>query len=80
MTGYRFPILHSEGEIMGEMTGIIIGISVVVLTWTVAKLNDKVDKQITRLKRFEDALKKNATGRAGKPATNHNEQPQDVYR
>ncbi len=65
---------------MGEMTSIIIGISVVVLTWTVAKLNDKVDKQIKRFKRFEDALKKNATGRAGRPATNHNKQPQDVYR
>lgn len=80
MTGHRFPILHSEREIMGEMTSIIIGISVVVLTWTVAKLNDKVDKQIKRFKRFEDALKKSATGRAGRPATNHDKQPQDVYR
>ena len=64
---------------MGELTGIIIGISVVVLTWTVAKLNEKVDKQIKRFKRFEDALKKNATGRGVRPATNHKKQPQDVY-
>ncbi len=80
MTGYRFPILVTGREIMGEMTSIIIGISVVVLTWTVAKLNDKVDKQIKRFKRFEDALKKSATGRVGRPATNHDKQPQDVYR
>lgn len=65
---------------MGELTGMIIGISVVVLTWTVAKLNEKVDKQIKRFKRFEDALKKNVSGRAGRPATNHKKQPQDVYR
>ncbi len=64
---------------MGEMTGIIIGISVVVLTWIVAKLNEKVEKQIKRFKRFEDALKKNATGRVGRQATDHKKQPQDVY-
>lgn len=64
---------------MGELTGIIIGISVVVLTWTVAKLNEKVDKQIKRFKRFEDALKKNATERGVRSATNHKKQPQDVY-
>lgn len=65
---------------MGELTGIIIGISVVVLTWTVAKLNEKVEKQIKRFKRFEDALKKNVSERAGRQATNHKKQPQDVYR
>lgn len=64
---------------MGDLTSIIIGISVVVLTWTVAKLNEKVDKHIKRFKRFEEALKKNASGRINRPATNYKEQPQDVY-
>jgi hypothetical protein len=79
MAAYGFPILFSKGEIMGELTGIIIGVSVVVLTWTVAKLNEKVDRHIKRFRRFEEALKKNATGRGFKPATNHQKQPQDVY-
>ena len=64
---------------MGDLTSIIIGVSVVVLTWTVAKLNEKVDRHIKRFKRFEEALKKSASGRVGRPATNYKEQPQDVY-
>ncbi len=64
---------------MGDLTGIIIGISVVVLTWAVAKLNEKVDRHIKRFKRFEEALKKSASGRVGRPSTNYKEQPQDVY-
>jgi uncharacterized protein YoxC len=68
-----------KGEIMGDLTIIILGISLVLLTWTVAKLNEKVDKQIKKFKKFEDALKKNATGGV-KTSTNFRGYPQDVYR
>jgi hypothetical protein len=50
------------------------------LTWTVARLNDKVDRQIKRFRRFEEALKKNATGKARQNSTDYKETPQDVYR
>jgi len=65
---------------MNDITGIIIGISMVLLTWTVARLNDKVDKHIKRFRRFEEALKKNASGRARHTSTDYKETPQDVYR
>lgn len=58
---------------MGELTGILIGVSVVVLSWTVAKLNEKVDKHIRKFSRFEDALKKNATGRASRQMVKQSE-------
>ncbi len=64
---------------MGEVTIIIMGVSMVVLAWTVAKLNEKVDKQIKKFKKFEDALKKNATGGI-KTGTNYKGSPQDIYR
>lgn len=64
---------------MGELTGVIIGISVVVLTWTVAKLNEKVDKHIKRFRRFEEALKKNASGRVNRQTVGQSEQPQETY-
>jgi hypothetical protein len=48
---------------MGDLTTIIMGISIVVLAWTIARINEKVDRQIKKFKRFEEALKKNATGR-----------------
>jgi len=65
---------------MLDITGIIIGVSMVLLTWTVARLNDKVDKQIKRFRRFEDALKKNASGRIKQAASEMQEDPQDVYK
>lgn len=64
---------------MGELTGIIIGVSVVVLTWAVAKLNEKVDKHIKKFQRFEDALKKNATGRASRQTVRQGEKSQETY-
>ncbi len=64
---------------MLDITGIIIGISMVILTWTVARLNDKVDKHIKKFRRFEDALKKNASGRIRQNSTNHKDSPQNVY-
>lgn len=48
---------------MSDITVIIIGFTIVLLTWAVARINDKVDRYINRFRRFEDALKKNATGR-----------------
>jgi uncharacterized protein YoxC len=68
-----------KGELMGDLTVIILGISLVILAWTVAKLNEKVDKQIKKFKKFEDALKKNATGGV-KTSTNYKGYPQDIYR
>jgi uncharacterized protein YoxC len=64
---------------MGEMTLILIGVSMVILAWTVAKLNEKVDRNIKKFKKFEEALKKNATGTV-KTGTNYKDYPQDVYR
>jgi hypothetical protein len=56
-----------------------MGASIVVLSWTVAKLNEKVDKQIKKFKKFEEALKKNATGGV-KHGTNYRGYLEDVYR
>ena len=64
---------------MGDLTTILIGASMVVLAWTVVKLNEKVDKQIKKFKKFEEALKKNATNGL-KPSTNYKNYPQDIYR
>lgn len=64
---------------MLDITGILIGISMVLLTWTVARLNDKVDKHIKKFRRFEDALKKNASGRIRQNSTDYKDSPQDVY-
>ncbi len=63
---------------MGDITTIIMGVSIVLLSWTMAKINDKVDKHIKKFKKFEEALKKNASGRI-KNTTNYKEQSQDVY-
>jgi uncharacterized protein YoxC len=64
---------------MGDLTVILMGASIVVLSWTVAKLNEKVDKQIKKFKKFEEALKKNATGGV-KHGTNYRGYLEDVYR
>ena len=64
---------------MGDLTVILMGVSIVILSWTVAKLNEKVDKQIKKFKKFEEALKKNATGGI-KSGTNYKGIPQDMYR
>lgn len=65
---------------MFDMAEIVVGFSIILLTWTVARLNDKVDRQIKKFRRFEEALKKNATGKTRHNATNYKETPQDVYR
>jgi hypothetical protein len=64
---------------MGDLTTILIGASMVILAWTVVKLNEKVDKQIKKFKKFEEALKKNATGGV-KTGTNYQGYPQDIYK
>jgi hypothetical protein len=65
---------------MFDTAEIVIGFSIILLTWTVARLNDKVDRQIKRFRRFEEALKKNATGKTRQNATDYKRAPQDVYR
>ena len=64
---------------MGDLTSILLGASLVVLAWTVAKLNEKVDRQVKKFKKFEEALKKNATGGV-KSVTNYGGYPQDIYK
>ncbi|MEE9552721.1 MAG: hypothetical protein V3W18_00375 [candidate division Zixibacteria bacterium] len=64
---------------MLDITGIMIGVSMVLLTWAVARLNDKVDRHIKKFRRFEDALKKSASGRIRQNSTDYKETPQDVY-
>ena len=64
---------------MGDLTSILLGASLVVLAWTVAKLNEKVDRQVKKFKKFEEALKKNATGGV-KAGTNYGGYPQDIYK
>ncbi len=64
---------------MGDLTAILMGASLVVLAWTVAKLNEKVDKQLRKFRKFEDALKKNATGGI-KTNSTYSGYPQDIYK
>jgi len=65
---------------MGEWTTILLGISMVILVWTVAKINEKVDKQVRKFKRFEEALKKNATGRVHGDTSDSRNKSQAIYR
>ena len=64
---------------MGDLTIILIGTSMVVLAWTVVKINEKVDKHLKKFKKLEEAIKKNATGTV-KTSTNYKGYPQDIYR
>jgi hypothetical protein len=48
---------------MVDITIITIGVSVVLLSVALAKINDKVDRHVRKFRKFEEALKKNATGR-----------------
>ena len=64
---------------MGDLTIILLAASIVILSWTVAKLNQKVDKHVRKFKKFEEALKKNATGGV-KTVDNYKSYAQDVYR
>lgn len=57
---------------MVDLTIIIIGISVVLLSVALAKINDKVDRHIRKFRKLEEALKKNATGRVNNPAQYQN--------
>ena len=58
---------------MEDLTIIIIGVSVVLLSVALAKINEKVDRHIRKFRKFEEALKKNATGTI-KEATNRQDQ------
>jgi uncharacterized protein YoxC len=53
---------------MVDITIMTIGISVVLLSVALAKINDKVDRHIRKFRKFEEALKKNATGRINNAA------------
>ncbi|UCE66969.1 MAG: hypothetical protein JSU85_02870 [Candidatus Zixiibacteriota bacterium] len=58
---------------MADLTIIIIGISVVLLSVALAKINDKLDRHIRKFRKFEEALKKNATGRINNAAKYQNQ-------
>jgi len=58
---------------MVDLTIIIIGISVVLLSVALAKINDKVDRHIRKFRKLEEALKKNATGRINNAAEYQNQ-------
>lgn len=62
---------------MTDLTMITIGVCVVILSVAMAKLNEKVDRHIRKFRKFEDALKKNATGRIN-DASGHANQRQYV--
>jgi len=62
---------------MVDITIITIGVSVVLLSVALAKINEKVDRHIRKFRRFEEALKKNATGRI-KNAANYQDQSEYV--
>jgi hypothetical protein len=66
-------------ETMGDLTLILFGVSIVLLSWTVAKLNAKLEKQIKKFKKFEEALKKNATSSI-KSGTNYKGTAQTNFR
>ena len=48
---------------MGDLTVIILSILIIFLCWVIIKVNEKIDRQIARFKRLEQALMKNATGK-----------------
>lgn len=48
---------------MGDLTVIILSMGMVILCWTIIRVNDKVDRHIARFRKFEQALKKNSTGK-----------------
>jgi hypothetical protein len=58
---------------MADITMITIGVCVVILSVAMAKLNDKVDRHIRKFRKFEDALKKNATGAVNNVSSHPNQ-------
>ncbi len=48
---------------MGDLTVIILAIGMIIICWVLVKINEKIDKQIKRFRKFEAALKKNSTGK-----------------
>jgi hypothetical protein len=47
---------------MGDLTVLILSIGMIIICWVLMKINDKIDRQIKKFKKFENALKKNSTG------------------
>ena len=43
---------------MNELSFAILALSVIILTWALVKVNEKLDNAIKRLKKFEDFFKK----------------------
>ena len=77
---FYIPIysISIERKKMGDLTSILMGASLVVLAWTVAKINEKVDKHIRKFKKLEEALKKNAPTNIPEN-TNFRGFPTDIY-
>ena len=65
--------INIKGANMADITMITIGVCVVILSVALAKLNDKVDRHIRKFRKFEDALRKNATGKVN-DASNYQNQ------
>jgi len=63
---------------MQDITTVILGITMILLAAAVARLNDKIDKQIGKFQRFEDALRKNATGQIRQKDVSE-ESPEKIY-
>lgn len=65
--------INLKGAGMTDITMITIGVCVVILSVALAKLNDKVDRHIRKFRKFEDALRKNATGQVNNASTHQNQ-------
>jgi len=48
---------------MGDLTIFILAIGMIMMCWVMIRINDKIDRHIKKFKRFEQALKKNSTGK-----------------
>jgi hypothetical protein len=64
---------------MGDLTIIILSVGIVIICWVMIKINDKVDRHISRFKKLENALLKNSTNHvrtnAKLPAVHSNDIP-----
>jgi len=43
---------------MNELSFLILALSIIVLTWAVVRVNEKLDKTIKSVKKFEDLLQR----------------------
>ena len=52
---------------MGDLTIIILSITMVIMCWAMIRINDKLNRYISRFKRLENALVKNSTNKVATP-------------